>query len=168
MTYSKTINNNLIFSVCASWVILVINLGHDSMQFVTNLFIPPFLPQRWDNWLNLHKTSVHGTSKRVGCAFDKASFAARSACPMIYEESQLEGGVKFHNGSDLVLEMNYWTFLRSLWISHRELFIVAKIFVCFKLTFCFSFCTLIDIFPVIIRIISQSFLDGVFTLTGES
>ena len=30
-------------------------------------------------WI-LIKTSVHGSSKCVGCAFDKASFAARSAC----------------------------------------------------------------------------------------
>ena len=30
-------------------------------------------------WI-LIKTSVHGNSKCVGCAFDKASFAARSAC----------------------------------------------------------------------------------------
>ena len=79
MTYSKAIDNNFIFSICASRIILLINLGHDGVQFVTNLFIPPFLPQRWDKWLNLHKTSVHGSSKCVGCAFDKASFAARSA-----------------------------------------------------------------------------------------
>ena len=80
MTYSKAIYNNFIFSICASRVILLINLGHDGVQYVINLFIPPFLPQRWDKWLNLHKTSVHGSSKYVGCAFDKASFAARSAC----------------------------------------------------------------------------------------
>ena len=30
-------------------------------------------------WI-LIKTSVHGSSKCVGCAFDKASFAARPAC----------------------------------------------------------------------------------------
>ena len=47
MTYSKAIDNNFIFSICASRVILVINLGHDGMHFITNLFIPPFLPQRW-------------------------------------------------------------------------------------------------------------------------
>ena len=80
MTYSKAINNHFIFSICASRVILLIYLGHDGLQFVTNLFIPPFLPQKWDKWLNLHKTSVHGSSQCVGCAFDKASFAARSAC----------------------------------------------------------------------------------------
>ena len=81
MTYSKAIDNNFIFSICASRVILVINLGHDGVQFITNLFIPPFLPQRWDKRLDFHKkTSVHGSSKCVGCAFDKASFAARSAC----------------------------------------------------------------------------------------
>ena len=80
MTYSKAIDNNFIFSICASRVILLINLRHDAVQFVTNLFIPPFLPQRWDKWFNLHKTSVHGSSKCVGCASDKASFAARSAC----------------------------------------------------------------------------------------
>ena len=80
-TYSKAINDNFIFSICASRVILLINLGHDGVQFATNLFIPPFLPQRWDKWLNLHKkTSVHGSSICVGCAFDKASIAARSAC----------------------------------------------------------------------------------------
>ena len=50
----KAIDNN-IFSICASRVILLINLGHDGMQFVTNLFIPTFLPQIWDKWLNLHK-----------------------------------------------------------------------------------------------------------------
>ena len=33
MTYSKAINNNFIFSICASPVILLINLGHDGMQF---------------------------------------------------------------------------------------------------------------------------------------
>ena len=81
MTYSKAINNNFIFFICASRVILLIDLGHDGVLFATNLFIPPFLPQRWDKWLNLHKkTSVHGSSKCVGCAFDKASFAPRSAC----------------------------------------------------------------------------------------
>ena len=42
MTYSKAIDNNFIFSICASWVILLINLGHDGVQFVTNLLIPPF------------------------------------------------------------------------------------------------------------------------------
>ena len=81
MTYSKAIDNNFILSICASRVILAIKLGHDGMQFVTNLFIPPFLPQGWDKRLDLNKkTSVHGTSKCAGCAFDKASFAARSAC----------------------------------------------------------------------------------------
>ena len=80
MTYSKAININFIFSICASRVILLINLGHDGVQFVTNLFIPPFLLQRWNKWLNLYKkTSVHGSSKCVGCVVDKASFAARSA-----------------------------------------------------------------------------------------
>ena len=80
MTYSKAIDNNFIFSICASWVVLLINLGHDGVQFVTNLLIPPFLPQRWDKRLDFHKkTSVHGSSKFSGCAFDKASFAARSA-----------------------------------------------------------------------------------------
>ena len=79
MTYSKAIDNNFIFSICASWVILLINLGHDGVQFIIHLFIPPFLPQRRDKWLNFIKTSVHGISKFSGCAFDKASFAARSA-----------------------------------------------------------------------------------------
>ena len=32
-----------------------------------------------NGWIFI-KTSVHGSSKCVGCAFDKASFAARSAC----------------------------------------------------------------------------------------
>ena len=87
MTYSKTVNNNFIFSVCASRVIIVINLGHASVQFVTNLFIPPF-PQRWNKRLDLNierKTSVHGSSECAGCTFDKAYFAARSASsfPMI-------------------------------------------------------------------------------------
>ena len=80
MTYSKAIDNNVIFSICASRVILVINLGHDGVQFVTNLFTPPFLPQRWYERLNLNKKiSVHGSSKCASCAFDQASFAARSA-----------------------------------------------------------------------------------------
>ena len=79
MTYSKAIDNNAIFSICASRVILVISLGHDGVQFVTNLFILPFLPQRWDKRLDLNKKSVHGSSKCAGCGFDKASFAARSA-----------------------------------------------------------------------------------------
>ena len=81
MTFSKAIDNNVIFSICASRVILVINLGHDGVQLVTNLFIPPFLPQRWDKRLDLNKkkTSVHGSSKCAGCAFDKTSFAAWSA-----------------------------------------------------------------------------------------
>ena len=35
MTYSKAIDNNFIFSICASWVILIINLGHDGVQFIT-------------------------------------------------------------------------------------------------------------------------------------
>ena len=82
MTYSKAINNNFIFSICTSRVILVIDLRHDGVQIVTNLFIPPFLPQRWDKWLNLHKkkTYVHGSSKCEGSALDKASFAVRPAC----------------------------------------------------------------------------------------
>ena len=79
MTYSKAIDNNVIFSFCATRVILVINLGHDGVQFVTNLFIPTFLPQRWDKWLNLHKNICTWQFKFVGCAFDKASLAARSA-----------------------------------------------------------------------------------------
>ena len=36
----------------------------------------------------------------------------RVATTPVYGESQWEGGVKFHNGSDLGQEMNYWTFLR--------------------------------------------------------
>ena len=44
-----------IFSLSASRVILVINLGHDGVQFVTNLTIPPFLPQRWYKRLDLYK-----------------------------------------------------------------------------------------------------------------
>ena len=55
MTYSKAIDNNFVFSIFASRVILVINLGHDGVQFITNLFIPPFLPQRWDKRLDLNK-----------------------------------------------------------------------------------------------------------------
>ena len=55
MTYSKAIDNNVIFSICASPVILVVNLGHDGVQFITNLFIPPFLPQRWDKKPDLNK-----------------------------------------------------------------------------------------------------------------
>ena len=46
-----------IFSFCESRVILVINLGHDGVQFVTNFFIPPFLPQRWHKRLDLNKNS---------------------------------------------------------------------------------------------------------------
>ena len=81
MTYSKAVNNNFIFPFCASRVIRLINVGDDCVQFVTNLFIPPFLPlqDETNGWI-LIKTSVHGSSKCVGRAFDKASFAARSAC----------------------------------------------------------------------------------------
>ena len=67
------------FFVYASWVILVINLRHDSVQFVTKLFIPPFLPQNETKGWILIKTSVHGSTKCTGFAFDKTSFAARSA-----------------------------------------------------------------------------------------
>ena len=79
MTYSKAIDNNFIFSICASWVILLINLGHDGVQFVTNLLIPPFLPQRWDKRLDFHENVCTWKFKFSGWAFDKASFAARSA-----------------------------------------------------------------------------------------
>ena len=76
MTYSKTIDNNFIFSVFA---ILLINLGHDCMRFIIHLFIRPLLPNRWDKWLDLHKKpSVHVSSKWAGCAFDEASLAAWS------------------------------------------------------------------------------------------
>ena len=34
MTYLKTIDNNYIFSICASRMILVIHLGHDSMHYL--------------------------------------------------------------------------------------------------------------------------------------
>ena len=81
MTNSKMVNNNFIFSVFASWVMLFINLGHDNVQFVTDLFIPPFLPQRWDKGLNFYKnvcTWKFKILKFSGCAFDKASYAARS------------------------------------------------------------------------------------------
>ena len=77
MTYSKAINNNFIFS--SHQLMLLINLGHDGVQFVIHLFIPPFLPQRRDKWLDIHKTSLHGNSKFSGFAFDNASFAAWSA-----------------------------------------------------------------------------------------
>ena len=82
----RAINNNFIFSICASQVILLTNLGHDGMQSVIHLFIPPFLPQRWDIRPDFHKkTSVHRSSKFSGCVFDKASFAARlaSSFPLI-------------------------------------------------------------------------------------
>ena len=59
MTYSKTINNNFIFSVCAS---------HRSCH-----------KDQKNGWIFI-KTSVHGSSKCVGCALDKASFAAQSVC----------------------------------------------------------------------------------------
>ena len=78
MTYSNAIDNNFIFSVCASRVILVINLGHDSVQFVVNLFVPQFRHNDDKGWISI-KTSVHGSWKSAGCAFDEASFAARSA-----------------------------------------------------------------------------------------
>ena len=79
MTYSKAINNNFIFSICASRVILLINLGHDGIQFIIHLFIPPFLPQRRDKWLNFHKNICTRNIKNLRLCFDKASFAARSA-----------------------------------------------------------------------------------------
>ena len=56
------------------------------MQSGIHLFIPPFLPQRWDIRPDFHKkTSVHRSSKFSGCVFDKASFAARlaSSFPLI-------------------------------------------------------------------------------------
>ena len=59
MTYSKAINNNFIFSICASRVILLINLGHDGVQFVINLFVPPLLPQLWDKSLDFNKKHVY-------------------------------------------------------------------------------------------------------------
>ena len=79
MTYSKAIDNNVIFSIWASRVILVINLGHDGLQFVTNLLSHRFYHKDETKGWILIKTSVHGSSKCAGCAFDKASFAARSA-----------------------------------------------------------------------------------------
>ena len=79
MTYSKAIDNNFIFSICASRVILLINLGHDGVQFVINLFIHRSCHKDETNGWIFIKTSVHGSSKFSGCAFDKASFAARSA-----------------------------------------------------------------------------------------
>ena len=87
MTRSKTIDNNFIFSLSASRLILLISLG----QFVTHLFTPPFLPRlrclRCEMITNVRQmveslqksTSVHGSVKCAGCASDKASFAARSA-----------------------------------------------------------------------------------------
>ena len=80
MTYSKPINNNFIFSICASREILLIYLGHDSVQFVIHLFIPPFLPQRREKWLDFHKKRLYMEFQKFSrCAFDKAYFAARSA-----------------------------------------------------------------------------------------
>ena len=55
----KGVDNNFIFSICASPVILLINLGHDGVQFVIHLFIPPILPQRLDKWLDFHKKSLY-------------------------------------------------------------------------------------------------------------
>ena len=79
MTYSKAINNNFIFSISASQVILINNLGHDGVQFVTNLLIHRSCHKdEIKGWIFI-KTSVHGSSNFSGCAFDKASFAARSA-----------------------------------------------------------------------------------------
>ena len=34
-------------------------------------------------------------------------------CPIIYGESQYEGGVKFHNGSDLVQEIELLDFFKD-------------------------------------------------------
>ena len=70
MTYSKAINNNFMFSICAPRVIILINLGHDGVQFVIHLFIP----------LSCHKDEINGlifikkkrlymgSSKFSGCA----------------------------------------------------------------------------------------------------
>ena len=79
MTYSKAIDNNFIFSISASRVILVITWG----MMACNLS-PTSLSHRFchkdetKGWI-LIKTSVHSSSKCAGCAFDKVSFAARSA-----------------------------------------------------------------------------------------
>ena len=111
MTYSKTINNNFIFSICTARVILLINLGHDGVQFVINLFIPPFLPQRWDKWLNLHKSICTWSSKCVGCAFDKASFAAQSASsfPLISRWLGIQ-----QNVMNLALDSIFWHVCKTL------------------------------------------------------
>ena len=77
MTYSKAINNNFIFSVCASRVILLINLG-GWWRAICYQPLYPNVPAP-NGWIFI-KTSVHGSSKCVDCAFDKASFAAGSAC----------------------------------------------------------------------------------------
>ena len=111
MTYSKAIDNNFVFSIFASRVILVINLGHDGVQFITNLFIPPFLPQGWDKRLDLNKTSVHGSSKCVGCAFDKAYFAARSACSFPVISRWL--GIQ-QNVMNLPLDNIFWHVCKTL------------------------------------------------------
>ena len=79
MTYSKAIYNNFINSVCAYRVILPINLGHDGVQFVIHLLIPPFLPQKRDKWLDFHKNVCTCYFKIIRLCFDKASFAAWSA-----------------------------------------------------------------------------------------
>ena len=79
MTYSKPINNNFIFSICTSRVILLIHFGHDGVQFITNLFSHRSCHKDETNGWICIKTSVHGSSKCEGGAFDKASFAARSA-----------------------------------------------------------------------------------------
>ena len=62
-----------------SRVMLLINLGHDGVQFVTNLLSHRFCNKDETKGWILIKTYVHGSSKCAGCAFDKASFAARSA-----------------------------------------------------------------------------------------
>ena len=83
MTYSKAINDNFIFSICASRVILLINLGHDGVPcslLSTSLSHRSWHKDEINGWIFIKKTSVHGISKFSGCAFVEASFDARSAC----------------------------------------------------------------------------------------
>ena len=72
MTYSKAINN-FIFSICASiWVMMACILLSTSSSHRS------CHKDEIKGWFFI-KTSVHGSSKFWGCAFDKASFAAQSA-----------------------------------------------------------------------------------------
>ena len=75
ITYYQTTEFIMIFSIRESWLILLIELGHDGLQFVT-LFVLPFLPQ---NIYFIHKKTIHRRSKHTRFTKDKVSLSTRSA-----------------------------------------------------------------------------------------